>query len=477
MPEGYVTSAVGSFGTITAQGVKADFENRYVGVRPEEATILLQGTKQWDHGDTPDQLRPQAVKLNVLLGETIVAEQTVTAQQEWKYSFDLPCYQADGVTPAEYTLREEPVAGYTASYGEASADEQGNITQDVLNTALAAVYYTPTLQKELAGDEPPAKAEFVFELKAEDAMSPLPEGATDGTAQTSITGAGTADFGAIRFDRAGSYSYTIRELPGSQEGYTYDESVYRLLVEVEEQGGALVLTRATMEQKRQGDGGNPVCEPVREQGHSGAYPDSSAYRPAGAYSGTSAHGPSGTHRGPGAHQPGPDTGSQACSHRASGSRNSRDRRGRRHRTDAPAPTAAPEPETQTPEPEQTQPPEEYEDIDPEETPLAGGTGTSWALLNLILMIPTVLSGLASLLWSRSKEQKAEQETATRGKRQMFWRIAGAIVAVASVVAFFLTEDMQLPMVFVDRWTILMALLAVIQIVALVLRRHGRNKQD
>ena len=93
------------------------------------------------------------------------------------------------------------------------------------------------------------------------------------------------------------------------------------------------------------------------------------------------------------------------------------------------------------------------------------------------MIPTVLSGLASLLWSRSKEQKAEQETATRGKRQMFWRIAGAVVAIASVVAFFLTEDMQLPMVFVDRWTILMALLAVIQIVALVLRRHGRNKQD
>ena len=477
MPEGYVTSAVGSFGTITAQGVKADFENRYVGVRPEEATILLQGTKQWDHGDTPDQLRPQAVKLNVLLGETIVAEQTVTAQQEWKYSFDLPRYQADGVTPAEYTLREEPVAGYTASYGEASADEQGNITQDVLNTALVAVYYTPTLQKELAGDEPPAKAEFVFELKAEDAMSPLPEGATDGTAQTSITGAGTADFGAIRFDRAGSYSYTIRELPGSQEGYTYDESVYRLLVEVEEQGGALVLTCATMEQN------GKETEEIRfvNRFENKATPEpTQTPQPTDRPEPTQAPQPTDRPEPTGA--PVPTSPAQtpvpkpvATERPAAGTAGTGGEDGTE--PTPPAPTAAPEPETQTPEPEQTQPPEEYEDIDPEETPLAGGTKTSWALLNLILMIPTVLSGLASLLWSRSKEQKAEQETATRGKRQMFWRIAGAVVAIASVVAFFLTEDMQLPMVFVDRWTILMALLAVIQIVALVLRRHGRNKQD
>ena len=60
-----------------------------------------------------------------------------------------------------------------------------------------------------------------------------------------------------------------------------------------------------------------------------------------------------------------------------------------------------------------------------------------------------------------------------GSRQLI-RLLSLPIAVISVIAFCLTEDISLPTAFVDRWTLLMALIAVIQTVAAAL---SRKKED
>jgi len=47
-------------------------------------------------------------------------------------------------------------------------------------------------------------------------------------------------------------------------------------------------------------------------------------------------------------------------------------------------------------------------------------------------------------------------------------------AIGGIIAFILTENMKNPMAFVDRWTILMAVIAVLQI-ALVLLGVKKDK--
>ena len=130
--------------------------------------------------------------------------------------------------------------------------------------------------------------------------------------------------------------------------------------------------------------------------------------------------------------------------------------------------------------EPTQPTESFpddggeEDIADEPTPLA--MGGAWALVNLILTILTVLGSILLLIGYIGKKQKeredengnvilnAEGEAETDDiKKKGGWRLASIIPAVAAVIAFILTENMRLPMVLVDKWTLLMVIIALVQL--------------
>ena len=56
-------------------------------------------------------------------------------------------------------------------------------------------------------------------------------------------------------------------------------------------------------------------------------------------------------------------------------------------------------------------------------------------------------------------------------------MASLIPGIGAIVAFLLTEDMSQPMAFVDRWTLLMVILAVIQIVIAVLSMKDKQEPD
>ena len=129
--------------------------------------------------------------------------------------------------------------------------------------------------------------------------------------------------------------------------------------------------------------------------------------------------------------------------------------------------------------EPTQPTESFpddggeEDID-EPTPLA--MGGAWALVNLILTILTVLGSILLLIGYIGKKQKEREDEngnvilnaegeaeADDIKKKGGWRLASIIPAVAAVIAFILTENMRLPMVLVDKWTLLMVVIALVQL--------------
>ncbi|MFP8918038.1 Spy0128 family protein, partial [Enterococcus innesii] len=54
-------------------------------------------------------------------------------------------------------------------------------------------------------------------------------------------------FDAIDYDQAGTYKYTIREVAGTDSTITYDDTVYHVTVNVEDQAGQLVASPAYQE--------------------------------------------------------------------------------------------------------------------------------------------------------------------------------------------------------------------------------------
>ncbi len=74
-------------------------------------TIDITGTKTWDDADDQDGKRPESITVNLLIDDEIVDSKTITADDNWAYSFtDLDKY-ADGIEIV-YTIEEVAVDGY-----------------------------------------------------------------------------------------------------------------------------------------------------------------------------------------------------------------------------------------------------------------------------------------------------------------------------------------------------------------------------
>ena len=127
--------------------------------------------------------------------------------------------------------------------GEQSSDEASFEN----SYSTTEVSYSPQVTKEITGDTTPSDKTFTFNIKA---SKDNPDGAKmpeDTTA--TVKGAGSTNFNAITFTKAGTYTFKISETKGNDAGYTYDESVYTLKVIVEDVDSALTIKSLTYEKE------------------------------------------------------------------------------------------------------------------------------------------------------------------------------------------------------------------------------------
>ena len=121
-----------------------------------------------------------------------------------------------------------------------------------------------------------------------------------------------------------------------------------------------------------------------------------------------------------------------------------------------------------------------EEIPEEEIPLAvpeltveEASGASWALINLIACLLTVMLAVVKVIGRHDKEDDNEEKRSSAG-------LSLVLPAVFSVILFILTENMRNPMVLVDSWTpVMLAFLAanILLILASSLRDNRENKTE
>ena len=123
--------------------------------------------------------------------------------------------------------------------------------------SVTPVDFIPKVEKQFSDDSVtrPRAKDFKFTLTA-DVNNPSGgaftgvTGVEEGTELTgenntptaTVNGLGTVDFSTITFKRAGTYTFWITENEGEDLGYTYDDSVWTLTVQVNDIGGALQVT-------------------------------------------------------------------------------------------------------------------------------------------------------------------------------------------------------------------------------------------
>ena len=116
----------------------------------------------------------------------------------------------------------------------------------------------------------------------------------------------------------------------------------------------------------------------------------------------------------------------------------------------------------------------------EEVPLAVIEGGSWALINFALMNLAVYESLMLLIGYFVQVKKAseenDRETERKLKKKGIMRVISLPVALISVIAFFLTEDITLSTGFVDRYTIVMAIIAIAQTAVVALSRKKEEEK-
>lgn len=216
--EGYALTLENGSGTARPDGaIEVTATNTFVG----EVQAKLEGEKTWEWGGHTAAL-PESITVRLKDGDRVVEEKTVTPDKNgvWHYTFTAPKYDADG-KEIQYTVEEFPVEGFFPSY------DGLNITNTYIPPAELEL---PLIEKIVEGENAP-KAEFRFLLQGED-DAPMPEGSDGKNQIVSLTGSGKIELGKIVFSSPGTYTYTISELNGGEDGWEYDSVIYTLTVTV-----------------------------------------------------------------------------------------------------------------------------------------------------------------------------------------------------------------------------------------------------
>ena len=85
-------------------------------------------------------------------------------------------------------------------------------------------------------------------------------------------------------------------------------------------------------------------------------------------------------------------------------------------------------------------------------------------MNLLMAILTTFA--SAVVWVMFGIGKKRQNQKTSSRKMMF-SLFSLLPAIASVIAFIATENVTNPMIMMDKWTLMMVLIAVVQMVVVV----------
>jgi len=120
-----------------------------------------------------------------------------------------------------------------------------------------------------------------------------------------------------------------------------------------------------------------------------------------------------------------------------------------------------------------------EDIADVEVPLTEARA-SWALANLLAAIATVIATLGMYVtYFKKQENDEEDENEERegNNERKTSKLFSIIPAAVSVILFILTEDMRNPMVLFDKWTLLMMVIMIGNLVVAYLTRNKKEDEE
>ena len=104
---------------------------------------------------------------------------------------------------------------------------------------------------------------------------------------------------------------------------------------------------------------------------------------------------------------------------------------------------------------------------------------AWALINLIAAILTLLLSLVliiTLILNKTKRKEEDEDENEKVNNKVPLRIASIVIAILSIIIFILTENMALPMVLIDKYTLLMVIILIIQIIIAIFSKHSNKKE-
>ncbi len=263
---------------------KAVFTNTYqlnsvkAGPRAHKVLVDLSGGRQLQAGEFSFSINPVGENADeaptfspnvvtntqsgvVTFGQTEFTQEHVGKVFTYELREVLPQNKEPGMTYAEefYRIQISVIAVKSASgedvvsYTAVHYDKDGNVIQSVDaggNPIVGFMPFTNTydptdaslalkVQKTLTGRNWTDSDRFGFTLTALDG-APMP--AAD---SVTVDKTGSASFGAINFNKVGTYKYQITEtVPQVTNGITYDTHTALVTVTVTDKGGALVATAA-----------------------------------------------------------------------------------------------------------------------------------------------------------------------------------------------------------------------------------------
>ena len=241
--------------TADLNGENVQFFNKY---KAESAKLTLGGSKVLINADTNESMDLSGFRFEFWLVDSngVVVKK---AYQDANGNFSFGELEFSDAGEYKYTIREAAGTNVNVTYDTKTYEVVITVTDDG-NGALALEWsltgesdknitfensYDATVsdpltisgEKTLSGRDM-ADGEFSFNLSGK---------IGDKVINETVKNAGKAfTFSTLTFDKAGTYTFTVTEVPGTLAGVSYDNTVYTVTVKVEDKGGKLEVTSKTI---------------------------------------------------------------------------------------------------------------------------------------------------------------------------------------------------------------------------------------